>query len=208
MTERIDGKSPAASGTRGRPRTEGLEERVLDATRRVVSEHGYAAATVDQIAEAASVSKGSIYRRWPTKGVLVYDACLASTDTLAGIIDSGDVRADLTAVALLTSRSFRTKSRRELLNQILADAARDEYLMELLRTRFFAPRSDAIVRRVQLAIDRGEVRGDLNVALVPAIINGSQQYVLGVRGRALSDAEVSDLVDMILGPRIVDPDAR
>ncbi len=202
MTAPIQGNLPG-SPSRGRPRAAGVDERVLEATRRVVAEHGYDETTVDGIARAAGVSKGSIYRRWPSKGVLVYDACLASSDELPQIIDSGDIRADLVAVATLTAQSFRERGRHGIFQSVVADAQRDPALMELLRTRFFAPRSDAIVRRVELAIERGELRGDLNVELVPALINGSQQYLLGVRERVLDDAELRELIDLIIGSHVI-----
>jgi AcrR family transcriptional regulator len=196
-------KAMARTSTRGRPRTPGLEERVLAATRRVVIERGYVDATLDEIAAEAEVSKGSIYRRWPTKGVLVYDACLARPDELQAVIDTGDIRADLVAVAMLTAKAFRRKQQRELMAQVFADAARDPELMELLRTRFFAPRSDVIVRRVELAVERGELSPDINVALVPALLNGSQQYLWSIRQRTLTDDEVGDLVDMIIGAALL-----
>src|SRR5690349_12917896 len=110
---------------RGRPRKEGVEERVLAATREIVSERGYGATTVDDIARRAGVSKGSVYRRWPTKGALVYGACIASHDELLEVIDTGNVRADLVAVATLTSRSYGDADQQELVGQILADAHRD-----------------------------------------------------------------------------------
>jgi AcrR family transcriptional regulator len=172
---------------------------VLDATRRVTAERGYEAATVDEIAQAAGVSKGSVYRRWPTKGLLVYDACFASGDELPSVIDSGDIRADLVAVALLTTVSYGESGGRDLFRHIAADAQRDPDLMELLRTRFFAPRSDAIVERIEVAIKRGELRPGINVGLVPALLNGSQEYIWAVRGRALGEDEVRDLVEMIVG---------
>jgi AcrR family transcriptional regulator len=196
-------KGPADRRVRGRPRTAGLDERVLIATREAVERQGYAAATVDQIAAAAGVSKGSIYRRWPTKGVLVYDACIASRDELPDIIDSGDIRADLLAVARLTARGYG-EGGDDVFSHVLADAAADPVLMEMLRTRFFEPRSDAIVRRVELAIERGEAPPHLDAQLVPAVLNGAQQYTWGVRARALDDDELAQLVDMVLhgaGPR-------
>ena len=128
---------------------------MLAATRDAVERHGYTATTVDQIAAAAGVSKGSIYRRWPTKGVLVYDACIASPDVLGEVIDSGDIRADLLAIARITAGGYSTRRHRRR-PQVLAEAANDPALREMLRTRFFEPRSDAIVRRVELAIERGE----------------------------------------------------
>lgn len=185
--------------TRGRPRAEGVEERVLAATREIVASSGYRAATVDDIARGAGVSRGSIYRRWPSKGVLVYAACIASTDELPDVIDTGDVRADLVAVATITSRSFADARQQELVTQILADAHGDPELMRLLREQFFTPRSDRIVKRVELAIARGELDARVNATLVPALLNGSQQYVWGIRGRALTDEEIVDLVTMIIG---------
>jgi len=194
-SEKGKGSTPRAA--RGRPRTEGLDERVLAATRDAVAAHGYAATTVDQIASAAGVSKGSIYRRWPTKGVLVYDACIASADVLGEIIDSGDIRADLLAIARVTAAGYAQGD--GVVAQVLAEAANDPALLEMLRTRFFAPRSDAIVRRVELAVERGEVPAGVDPQLVPAVLNGTQQYVWGVRSRALDEEELGQLVDLVLG---------
>lgn len=183
---------------RGRPRDAALDDRVLGAARRVVDEHGYAAATIDQIALEAGVSKGSIYRRWPSKGVLVYHA-LVRDDALPTVIDSGNIADDLVAIAMLTSRGFREKAQRTLVDHVLADASRDPHLAEVLRTRFFAPRSAAIAERVRVAIERGELRSDIDPALVPAVLNGTQQYWWGVWRRPMTDAEVRSLVVMILG---------
>jgi AcrR family transcriptional regulator len=182
---------------RGRPRTAGLDERVLVETRRSVEEHGYTATTVDHVAARAGVSKGSIYRRWPTKGVLVYDACIATTDLLPEVIDSGDIHNDLLAVARLTAEAHASGN--DVFTHVLADAATDQALLQMLRERFFAPRSDAIVRRVELAVERGELAPGIDASLVPAVLNGAQQYVWGVRSRALDDDELARLVDMVIG---------
>jgi AcrR family transcriptional regulator len=186
------------AGGRGRPRVEGLDQRVLEATRASVATRGYDATTVDHIASRAGVSKGSIYRRWPSKGVLIYDACVATSDDLSEVIDSGDIRRDLIGVARLTALGYQTEAN-EVVRRVLADAAADPELMELLRSRFFAPRSDAIIRRVELAVERGELTPGLDASLVPAVLNGTQQYLWGVRGRALDDAELAELVDMAIG---------
>ena len=186
---------PASSSKREPERRLAL----LKAAFREVAEKGFSDTTLDDIARRAGVSRGSIYRRWPSKGVLVYAACVASTDVLPDVIDTGDVRADLVAVATLTSRSFADARQQELVTQILADAHGDPELMGLLREQFFTPRSDRIVRRVELAIARGELDARVNATLVPALLNGSQQYVWGLRGRTLTDDEIVDLVDMVIG---------
>lgn len=199
MADRASGKAKGApTVSRGRPRDAGLDAKVLAATKRIVAEHGYAAATVDQIAGEAGVAKGSIYRRWPSKGVLVYDA-MVRNDELPRVIDSGDIVEDLVAIAMITNRGFRSRSQRTLLDHVLADAARDSHLAELLRTRFFAPRSAAIAERVRLAIERGELRSDIDPALVPAVLNGSQQYWWGVWHRPMTEPEIRGLVALIVG---------
>ena len=197
MSTTDQSKASAPRPGRGRPRTEGLDERVLAATRTAIEQHGYPATTVDQIAAASGASKGSIYRRWPTKGVLVYDACIASPDELVHVIDSGDILADLLAVARLTAKGYTHGH--DVFTHVLADAATDPTLMEMLRTRFFEPRSDRIIRRVELAVERGELRPGIDASLVPAVLNGAQQYVWGVRSRALAEDELVALVGMIVG---------
>jgi AcrR family transcriptional regulator len=198
----------SATTSRGRPRDAALDSKVLAATKRIVAAHGYTAATVDQIAAEAAVAKGSIYRRWASKGVLVYDA-MVRNDELPQVIDSGDIAADLVAIGMITNRGFRARSQRTVLDHVLADAARDPQLAELLRTRFFAPRSAVIAERVRLAIERGELRPDIDPALVPAVLNGSQQYWWGVWRRPMTEAEIRGLVALIVGgPLGSRPDAR
>jgi AcrR family transcriptional regulator len=187
---------------RGRPRTAGLDDRVLEATRASITEHGYSATTVDGIAARAAVSKGSIYRRWPAKGVLAYDACVAANDELPQVIDTGDIRADLLAIARLASGPPAGTVAAEVVPHILAEAATDPDLMEMLRVRFFLPRSDAIVRRVEVAVERGELVAGIDTQLVPAVLTGALQYTRRVRSRSLSDEELEHLVDMILGGHV------
>jgi AcrR family transcriptional regulator len=47
-----------------------VEERILDAAGRVFLEHGFQGASVDEIAEAASAGKPTIYARFPSKQAL------------------------------------------------------------------------------------------------------------------------------------------
>src|SRR3954451_7431761 len=111
MVDESSGKGEPDTPRRGRPRDEGLAGRVLAATREIVARDGYLVATVEEIAARAGVSKGSIYRRWPTKGVLVYEACIVDEDGLADLADSGDITEDLVQIASMTTRGFRSRER-------------------------------------------------------------------------------------------------
>jgi AcrR family transcriptional regulator len=184
---------------RGRPRAVGVDERILAAARALEREVGYDAVSVEAIAERAGVAKTALYRRWPNKGVLLYEAVVGAVETHPSIPDTGAIRADLLAVLAANAEGFRSPARRGLVAALSADALRDPRLAELLRTRFFGPRADAIVARVERAIARGELTEGLDAAMVPVLLTGSLQYLWVVRGRALDDADLERVVDAVIG---------
>jgi AcrR family transcriptional regulator len=81
--------------TAGRPRDPRIEEAVLEATRRLLAEQGYDAVSVESIAREAGVSRPAIYRRWPTKAHVVFDAAFPVPDDAAVLPRTGDVETDL-----------------------------------------------------------------------------------------------------------------
>ena len=78
--------------TRGRPRDPTIEPTVLDATRLLLSERGFAATTVQEISRRSGVHPPAIYRRWPTRLALIEDAAF-STLTSIDFPPVGDLRA-------------------------------------------------------------------------------------------------------------------
>ncbi len=78
----------------GRPRDTSIDARVLDATRQLLEERGFEAATVQAIAARSGVHASAIYRRWPSRVEIIEQAVFpgfASTTVRA----TGDLRADL-----------------------------------------------------------------------------------------------------------------
>lgn len=72
----------------------GLRERKKQATRaaihdaamRLFAEHGFAATTVDRIAEAADVSRATVFTYFPTKEDIVFGDAPQALDALAGAL--------------------------------------------------------------------------------------------------------------------------
>jgi len=185
---------------RGRPPKEGTEELVLAAARELEAELGYDATSVEGIAKRAGVAKTSIYRRWPNKGALMYQAVLGSPPDFADIPDTGDVAADLLGVLVANAAGFRERRWRELVGSLMAEALRDADLAEALRTTFFEPRADAIARRVRLAVERRELAPTIDVELVPALLTGPLQYLWIVRGSELGADDLQRIVEAVVGP--------
>ncbi len=76
-----------------------LEDALLQAAWDEVFEHGYAALTIDAVAQRAGTSRPVIYRRWPSKADLVHAAVLRTMrhEQLAPP-DTGSLRGDLVEV--------------------------------------------------------------------------------------------------------------
>src|SRR5437763_12853903 len=62
-----------ADGARpvGRPRDASIDERVLLATRQLLTEQGFEATTIQAIAERSGVHASAIYRRWPSRNKII-----------------------------------------------------------------------------------------------------------------------------------------
>src|SRR5664280_981865 len=82
---------------RGRPRSERAERAILDTTAQLLEERGFVDLTIEDVALHAGVGKATIYRRWPTKGMLAFDAFRAEFLARQPLPDTGSLRGDLLA---------------------------------------------------------------------------------------------------------------
>jgi AcrR family transcriptional regulator len=79
--------------TRGRPRDPAIDEAVLTATRALLVEVGCDQLSMVAIAERAGVGRPALYRRWPSKTHLVFEAVFGWQDapaTVAGARDADE----------------------------------------------------------------------------------------------------------------------
>ncbi len=93
-TERIPEERP-----RGRPRSRSTEKAILRAASDILGSSGLAAMTMEGVAERAGVGKASIYRRWPSKGALAFDAVADRILATQPTPDMGTLEEDLRQVA-------------------------------------------------------------------------------------------------------------
>jgi len=89
-------KTRRTEGVRTRGRAERVVEAVLHATVELVSEVGYAALRIEDVAARSGVNKTTIYRRWPSKEELIVAALRAmAAERSPGVPNTGDLRSDL-----------------------------------------------------------------------------------------------------------------
>jgi AcrR family transcriptional regulator len=156
----------------GRPRSPRTEKAILKAAGELLAEAGLAAMTVEGVAERAGVGKASIYRRWPSKGALAFDATL--DEYLAGqpTRDTGSLEGDLLATARDWIRSVKRSPLGPTLRFLIAEVQSDPSLAAAWRERFVGPVRQRRRPIVERAIERGEIPAGSDPELILDMLYG------------------------------------
>ncbi len=195
-----EGEPPSAARRQGRPRSEKARQAILAAAVELLLEQGLNAMSMDTVAEAAGVSKATIYRWWPSKEMLALDAlATAWAQPLVGVPrTSGALRADLLArlrpwVRELTKRPFG-----RIIAGLVAEAQIDPSFAALYLEHFVRPRRDATRQLLVDAIARGEIAATTNLELTLDLLYGPIYHRL-LHGHApLTDRFVQQVVDTVI----------
>lgn len=165
---------------RGRPRSQEAHQSILDATRALLVESGYADVTMDRVAERAGVGKQTLYRRWRSKAPLVAESVMdAYGDTRAlEIPDTGDIATDLRSLVRLIAKFVVAPENAALLRALAAAAADNPGDGEALYRQLTEPQHDAVVRRLRQGVASGQVRDGVNIEAVADAIIGAYLYRL------------------------------
>jgi AcrR family transcriptional regulator len=150
----------------GRPRSQRTETAILKAASQLLAESGLAAMTMEGVAARAGVGKASIYRRWPSKGALAFDATL--DEYLAGqpAPDTGSLEGDLLATARDWVRVINRSPSGKTLRGLIAEVQSDPSLADAWRERFVAQ----VRRRRRPIVERSIARGEIPAASDPELI--------------------------------------
>lgn len=165
---------------RGRPRSQEAHQSILDATRALLVESGYADVTMDRVAERAGVGKQTLYRRWRSKAPLVAESVMdAYGDTRAlEIPDTGDIATDLSSLVRLIAKFVVAPENAALLRALAAAAADNPGDGEALYRQLTEPQHDAVVRRLRQGVASRQVRDGVNIEAVADAIIGAYLYRL------------------------------
>lgn len=136
---------------------------VLQATGEELNRVGYANLRVDEVAERAGVNKTTIYRRWPTKAVLVSDTLDSHFETERPLPETGNLRGDilnyLTNMVTLTKTSMWR-------GIFVALSGRTDPEVEVVARKLYVRERGQRTRLVQRAIDRGELPRGVDAELI------------------------------------------
>jgi AcrR family transcriptional regulator len=183
---------------RGRPRSVTADRAIFRATRTLLDRVGYHALTVEGVAARAGVAKTTVYRRFPSKPLLVL-ACMADAarETPQPLPDTGSFREDLIAVARIVREEVAPGSPSAVGAALLGEASRDPLVAERLRA--FADDRFAEGHPIYArAVERGELRPDADWRIVAELLVGWIFHASVVSRRTPDDATLTHAVDLVL----------
>jgi AcrR family transcriptional regulator len=181
---------------RGRPRDERARRAILQATRALLARAGFTGLTVDAVAAEAGVGKATIYRRWPSKELLVLEAVREVTAPIT-VPDTGDLRSDLAAFAEAMVGGMAAADLTQLLPGLAAAATHDPAMRKEL-VAFARSRRAHVLAAVERAAARGEIRPGTDLDVAVDLLVGPVVYRIVVLGTAPTGAEVAAMVDQLL----------
>ncbi|MET8206145.1 TetR/AcrR family transcriptional regulator [Streptomyces sp. NPDC005373] len=127
-----------------------------DATLAVLTERGYRALTTAAVAARAGVSIATLYRRWPSKEVMVVDAAAAYAQELTTQADTGTLEGDLRAL-LRDKAASLTGREGGVLQTLIGEATHNTPLAVALTNAFVLPIRLRMEEITQRAVERGEI---------------------------------------------------
>lgn len=189
-------------------RSERSRVAILDATRELIGEIEYAKLTIEAIAARAGVGKQTIYRWWPSKGAVVFDALLAAAENPDGggieLPDTGDIAADLTTVLRATAAEFADPEFAAPIRALTTEMLNDADLAAVYRERMDEPMRAAKKRRLESARRAGQIHADADLDLIVDMLYGPLTQRWLQRSGGLDDEFADALVAAVL--RAFDPD--
>ncbi|MBF6336195.1 TetR/AcrR family transcriptional regulator [Nocardia abscessus] len=176
-------------------RSERARAAILTATAELIREVSYAKLSIEAIAARAGVGKQTIYRWWPSKGAVVFDAMLESDSGPAGLAlpDTGDIAADLRRLLRGSALALTDPGFESFLRAMYVEIQQDAELARAYRERLLLPQRSAVADRLAAAVAAGALRADVDLELAIDLLLGPMQmrWSLGLGGLTESYADAA-----------------
>lgn len=165
MTDLSDMAAAAPETSARRRRKAERPKEILEAAFEEFARNGYAASTLDQVAERAGVTKGTIYVYFESKEHLfismVVEFTKAALDTVHGMFEQHEgSTADLLRAqfSFIYQHIVGDRRRREVVRMLIAEASRFPALADRYYEEIHRPCLALLQKTLQRGIDSGEIR--------------------------------------------------
>src|ERR1700686_3670408 len=160
---------------------------------------GYGRLSIEAVARRASVGKPAIYRRWRSKQdmavALISEVAWAHLD----MPDTGSLEGDVIAFLRAQYAVLTDPLAKSIIPDLLGEANRNPALEAALLRAVRDPRRTRAAAIIRRAIQRGEVADTLNPDLALDVLAGPVYWRLAVVHQSISDEELVQLAEMVIG---------
>jgi AcrR family transcriptional regulator len=202
MSPSEDAAMPDATCRPGRRRDHGKDEAILQATRELLAERGYAAMTMDLVAERAGVGKATVYRRWSSKVRLTVDSLLCAKQLNADEVpDTGSLREDLLTVASMATRMKND----ELMSGLIVAVKQEPEVAGVFHEQFVAGRVRLMRSLLERARERGDVHPEADLDMISAVAPAMIHYRKLVAHLPMDTEFLERMIDSVVLPLVANP---
>ncbi|MGW1198927.1 TetR/AcrR family transcriptional regulator [Streptomyces sp. NPDC002536] len=181
-------------------RSERSRRAILDAALELVGESGYQRLTIEAIAARAGVGKQTIYRWWPSKAAVLFEACLPEgTDAESvELPDTGDLEADLKTVLRATVDELNDPRLDAPTRALTAESQNDRQLAAALTEKVLEPQLQAYVRRFRTAQQAGRIDARVDPRIAVELLVGPLFHRWQTRTLPLTHEYADAVVELAL----------
>ncbi len=179
----------------GRPRSESKRRAILTAAYELLVKVGMAELTIDAIAQRSKVAKATIYRWWPSKGLVAMEGFLAATRPRINYPEGGSAIADIKAQFMRTARLYGGTTGKVMAG-LIAQGHSDPEIETALVTGFILPRRREVEKTLLRGIESGELRSGLDIDTVIDAIYGPLYLRLMIDRGAFDDKWAARVIDI------------
>ncbi|MCU1557508.1 MAG: TetR family transcriptional regulator [Microbacteriaceae bacterium] len=188
----------------GRKRDHTRDPEILDAALEVLAETGYDGMTIDMVAARAKAGKGTLYRRWASKGELVIDAiaCMKKNDIdYSRLPDTGTLRGDL--IAMIKPHSIEEAEKKlQIMAGLMSMLSRAPELAEAANAAIVEPRASVNRILMRRAVARGEISADCDIETLSLISPSMAAYRVLILRKPVDRKFLISLIDGVLLPAV------
>ncbi len=184
------------TGEVARPRDPDLDRRILASFRTLADRDGLAAATISAVAQHSGVSRPAIYRRWPNRAALAFEA-QATLGIERGFADLGSLRAELIEAVHRLVQTLVTTDR-SLASSMISKMITDPDFAAAIWVDRWRPDTEDMDVIWTRALERGEVNENVDGRSLMEDLVAMCLYRVGILHRPFSGADVEEFVDRLL----------
>ena len=176
---------------------------ILNAALAALTENGYDATNMDDIAARAGVGKAAIYRRWSSKAALITDVLLywrpdLRTDDVA---DTGSLAGDIEALIGRVARNDKELITNDLVLRVALEATRDPQLAAALGDLILLKGTPILATILARAAARGEIDPDRDWSLVADVLT-AMSLLRVLNGQSVDADFIRQVIDTLLLPAL------